>query len=515
MSTFTFTRRDFSTTIMPPLDYTVESYSRSVQGGSKQAAVSATGSRQAIFELIEFLRAPVEIFDEKHDFRWNGYISEVRIDWGGVRYGVSLDTMSNKVAVAYTSGFVRYTTNWSTDTTSATEYGTKEYLDSLSEVSDAKALQLRDTSLASTKYPIPSIRSGQAQEETRKVLILCKGWRDTLDWRYYANDAGLESYEVLGTNAGREIGEDDRPIYAQAFQLTSSTGWNATTIWIRLYKVGSPVDNFQIALKSDSAGDPGTTLASATVGGADVTTSGTWTEFTLSASVALSTSTTYWIHSSRSGAIDTDNYYVIGNNPENGYEGGDPKYYNTNLSAWVDASHKGDQNFRVIGNQSTTEQITTLITQVGEFFTGSQIDDASGVNTFPYRYGDNRALWELEKLLDTGSTNDRRLIYDVTRARLLRVYEEPAAPTEAETSYALNSRGTLFSPYGREVPPSECTVGVWCRLMDVLPASVDVSRISSPDLFFIEEAEYRADTDEYTIVRARNEEDVFVIGGIE
>jgi hypothetical protein len=338
---------------------------------------------------------------------------------------------------------------------------------------------------------------------------------DTLDWRNYTNNKGLESYETLGSKApGREIGEDERPIFAQAFQLSSATGWTATSIWIRLWKRGSPADNFQLALKSNSAGEPGTTLASATLAGGDVSRSADWVEFTLSVPVALSTGTTYWIHCSRSGSIDLDNYYIVGVNVDQGYANGDPKYFNTDLNAWVDASHKGDLNFRVMGDTATDEQIEDLVTNVGEFFTGVDIIDESGVATNAYRNGDRTALYDLLLLLETGTSNDRRLLCDVTRGRVLRVYEEPAPPVNSADAHSLTGPGSLYTAYGREVLPADCTAAVWCNLGDVIPATVDLSRIADPSLFFIEEAEYNALENTYRIVRTRDQRDVFALGGL-
>ena len=366
--------------------------------------------------------------------------------------------------------------------------------------------------LQAHKYPTPTIHFNPGGRQER-ALIICRGWLDTLDWRYWANAAGLEKYEHLGSEV-REIGEDDRPIFAQSFQLSSSSGWTATTIWIRLYKVGSPTDNLVVSLKSDSAGDPGTTLASKAIAGADVGSRMAWTEFELSSPVALSTGTTYWIHVARSGSISLSNYFVIGLNIENGYENGSPEYYNTNLSKWVSAEHKGEMNFRVLGNLSTTTQIEQLISGIGAFFNGTEIVNVSGVNTQPYRDGDRRGLYELRKYLETGTTNDRRLLCEVTRGRVLRVFEEPARPAVSTSAYRLSGRGRLFSPKGREAEPSDCTVGVWANLADVVPASVDLSRISDPSLFFIEEAEYDAELDRYRIVRTRDQGDVFDIGGV-
>ena len=60
-----------------------------------------------------------------------------------------------------------------------------------------------------------------------------------------------------------------------------------------------------------------------------------------------------------------------------------------------------------------------------------------------------------------------------------------------------------------------CPVGIWCHLVDVIPASVDLSMVSDPNLFFIEEAEYDVAKGLYRILRSHNQFNAFDIGGIE
>lgn len=517
MSSFIFQNRNLTDAIMPQLNYKVRGYSNNVIGGPLSATVEAIGGRNALFDLIEALRCPVIIYDDLHNPRWWGFISSVTIYWDKVRYSVSIDKMCNKIAVAFTDSNLRYTTAYSSDTDSTTEYGTKEILLSRSEISETNALQLRDTELQRTKYPIPVIKFGGSG--SNKAVIECRSWLDTLDWRYYTNLSGKESYETLG-EGGREIGEDDRPIFAQSFQIASASGWDATEIWLHCYKYpGSvpPVDNLLATLHADNAGNPAAAvLATGTVAAANIDDQASWIKFVLSVSVTFSTSTTYWLKVARSGAVSATAYYMVDSNRDAGYPRGLSKVYNTNKSTWSEEGGRwGDMNFIIIGDLATTAQISTLITNIGEFFAGSVIENASGVNTNPYRNGDNTAYFELLKLLRTGTTNDRRLLCEVTKQRYLRVYEEPIKPTNILNAYKLNGAGQLIDPYGVKVEPAECPVGIWCALQDVVPSSVDVSKLANPSPFFVEEAEYNPDNNSYNIMRTRDQSNVFEIGGIE
>jgi hypothetical protein len=510
-------QRDFTDlAVQPDVNLEVERYSRSVFGGPKRAKIQATGKAEELFELVNQLRVPIEIINNTGDCVWNGYVHSVSINTAIGTYNVSLDSMSNNIAVAYTdSDNLRHTTDWASDTGSEDEYGTKELLLSKADITDGDATQTRNVYLENSKYPIPSIRFRGGNTGT--AILDCRGWYETLEWKYYENLTGKESYEDLG-RGGREVGEDDRPIMAQSFQIKSTTAWDATSIWLRVWYQGSaapPTDNLVVSLKSDNAGVPGTTLASSTLAPSAFSGYADWIEFELSTPVTLSPSTTYWIHVEKSNAITPTKYYMVDTNYDAGYERGTLFLYNTNTSSWGEDIHRdwGDMLFIVAGDTATTTQITTLVTNCGQFLQGTIIEDASGLDSNAYRDGDSSGLYEIERLLKSGTTNDRRLLCEVSRNRYLRVYEEDAEPDIGD-SYAINKNGQLLTSVLAPVDPTLCTVGIWCHLQDVIPASVDFSLVSNPSLFFIDEAEYDVRTGEYNILATRNQEKLLDIGGV-
>ena len=514
----TLFNRNFSDMIVQPeLEFTIDRYSWSVKGGPLTATIQAKGSREELFKLVNHLRAPVEIINELGEAVWWGYLSELTIHLSGINYGVDLETMFNNVAVAYTDQDIRFTTQWSGDADSIADYGQKEILLSKSDVTEADALQCRDTNLANTKFPIPTVKFSSGDVET--ATLTCKGWYKTLEWRYYSNAVGKESYEVIG-EGGREIGEDDRPALAQSFQIEAVTAWAASSIWLRPWKQGTggglPVDNLLVYIKTDNGGIPGTTLASALMSGGDIGTSAEWLEFVLDTEVTLQPGTTYWIHITRSGSVDETAYFMVETNVNAGYPRGHLYLWNTATNSWgVDiwGGTWGDLLFMLVGTIETTEQIASLVTAIGEFFSGIILEDASGLESNPFRDGDTVAQYELEKLLTTGTINDRRLLCEVTRSRYLRVYEEPAAPAQPSASYALNADGLLMMENLTLMDQSLCPVGIWCHLQDVIPASVDLSMVADPSLFLIEEAEYDVKDGKYNILATREQSDAMDIGG--
>lgn len=509
----TIGRRDFTElAIQPELTFIVEEYSFKAVGGPAMATINATGERAKLFEMINHLRAPIKISNDKGDAVWWGYIESVNINLDDIGFGVNIDSMSNDVAVAYTSDFLRFTTQWDSDADSVAEYGEKELLITMADATAADALQRRDTYLAGAKYPIPVLNTSGASSNSCRIT--CRGWLDTLEWKYYSNATGKEAYED-DKGDRREIGEDDRPIAAQSFQIAAGTAWTANSIWLPVWKEGAPTDNLIVSLYSDSGGSPGTSLASASKAGADIGEYSEWTEFVLSSAYELQPATTYWIRIARSGVVDADNFFFVGKNTDAGYPRGSVKLYNTNLGAWVaePETWHGDLLFRVTGVTETTEQINAILSSCGQFFSGIIIEDESGVSTNPYRDGDSTALYELEQLLLTGTNNNRRLLCEVTPELYLRVYEEPARPGKPSESYALGKGGILMAQYLTPIEQEYCPVGIWCHLADIIPSTVDLSIIADPNLFFIEESSFNPERGGYNINATRNQADIWNVGG--
>ena len=113
----------------------VQRYSKNVIGGPKKATLIATGSELDLWEFVEMIRYAVQLVDnDQAKPVWWGYIAKVTIKTeSGLQYGVSIDSMANKIAIAYTYNKERVTTVWDNDTTSQTEFGIKQMLVSAHE----------------------------------------------------------------------------------------------------------------------------------------------------------------------------------------------------------------------------------------------------------------------------------------------------------------------------------------------------------------------------------------------
>ncbi|MFP4344258.1 MAG: hypothetical protein ACLFU8_06170 [Anaerolineales bacterium] len=195
-------KRDFSDPVgFPDLQFSPQRYGWAALGGPDFAEIAVAGEARGLWSLLNWLRAPVEITDERDVPVWWGYVDEIVVQVGAIEVGVSLRYMVNRVAVTYSyvppgSSTVgtRATTGWVQDDDSVATYGTKELLDSRDGATAAAAEARRDAILARLKYPIPTARVlGGA--ETLEARLLCRGWWSTLDWTYYTN-SGTASVET-------------------------------------------------------------------------------------------------------------------------------------------------------------------------------------------------------------------------------------------------------------------------------------------------------------------------------
>jgi hypothetical protein len=199
----------------PDYDFDVERYSHHAVGGPKQARIRVKGNDIDLWKLVEYLRCPIKIYSEEGDAVWWGYIAHTEAIVRGVdnltgnyvRVGATVETMYNKVAVAYnkvdvTTGIMdRDTTTWADDEVSQTEYGIRELLWSASAATQTHAEAARDAKLSQVKYPQAIITP--QNESTPQGMLICHGWWDTLGWQYYAND-GTVSVDTA-TQAGTII----------------------------------------------------------------------------------------------------------------------------------------------------------------------------------------------------------------------------------------------------------------------------------------------------------------------
>jgi hypothetical protein len=175
----------------PRLQFIPRTYSWQAVGGPHVATIDAVGPAIARWELFNLLRCPVEIYNDQGEIVWWGYVADVEVSEGAITARASIDTLVNRVAVAYaytseanTVG-ERATTAYAQDDLSVDEYGTFERLESSGTSNPTAADAQRDQFLAQYRYPtvVTEIRPG---ENKPSATVQCRGWFTTLSRRMWA-----------------------------------------------------------------------------------------------------------------------------------------------------------------------------------------------------------------------------------------------------------------------------------------------------------------------------------------
>ena len=389
-------------------------------------------------EYLALIGNYVELLDTTGQGKWLGLINNVRVPYGQMTLQTNLDDMYNSVKVISTLGSKNIATDWVEDNISIKTYGRKQKLLTVSEKTESEINTLANKYLTLYKEPNTSLDvAGMGGDE---VVIGVIGLIQTLDWVYYANDKGYEGYVETGSG-GREIGEDDRPKFAQQVRLLSADGWSVKKIRIRPWKHpenNPPTDDLIVKLCDDNSGVPGTALATITIPASDIGTSSDWMEKEFPSAVSLNSSTVYWITIERSGTVDADKYFMVDTNLDLGYPRGDPYLWYTNFSSWKVAPQKGDLNFELIGMGSAKDQIENIVTNCGQFLSGVEFQAGFTTETRVFREGNNTALYELKELLKLES--NRAIAYvDGNRKLICKLL--PTEPSEDSNYYYLCSDG--------------------------------------------------------------------------
>lgn len=490
-------------------------FSRSAQWGPKAAEIAVRGNERALFTLIDWLRYGVTIRDQNGGPAWWGFVNEMEIAVGPHTFGLSLDTMANRIAVAYTaiaagqtSGGDRATTLWEQDDLSVTEFGTKERLLSLSDAKSDTADRYRDAALLARKLPVPTIALSQGGGLS--ATLRCRGWQDILNWRYVQNAGEGARYIYVQSDGETLVSTGANTAYAQTFQLGGAFGAKLTTIQIRARTLGSPSANLNCDIWTDGGSAPGTLLATRALAPGALSASTDWRTFDFtSANLTLTSATTYWIVVY--GATNSSNAYEVGVSTAQGYGGGTGWTAPTvtwGVSAW-------DMFFQVNGTRDTTDVIRDLVTTYGNgIFSTVVAESQANVVGSAYGDGDSRALALIEDQLNAGTSSSLRMLAKIAPDRSISLDPEPGAPLSGfNPSYLIYPDGAIRTVYGIPVDPWMCPCGGWARLQGVIPAAVDSNTLASVKTLFIEEAEYDVGSNRLTLT-PRGQSDVFDFGGV-
>ena len=461
--TVLFHSRDFQPITQPRFTFKPLACSWRAMGGPERARIAVFGDRRALPSLSALLGVPITIHDPHGDPYWWGYLHGVSFHDGRLVHGLNLERLANRVAVLYTlpactpagwEGITPRMTPWAEDLASQSLYGVHERILELVGVSESGALAYRDTELALNAYPHWAV--GRPAAGGPSVILECRGWYETLAWRYYACDIGYlgnihssPGVTPLGTWAVRSL--------AQSF--TPASSWSVESVGLRLRIAGSGHDDqFKVEICVDTGGQPGAALGMVLAAPSGLPAGMEWTELALDNPILLNTSTLYWLVLSRSGTPDDVNYYIIDLDEELGFSGGTLKLWDG--ITWQTREPDADLVFALNGNTETTAQMAAIVADAGQFLSGTRIETPSGVFTCPWHEGRMSALAELEALLALGDSDGPELLARVDENRNL-VVERKLRSGEADWQVVID--GSLVDKYGVKQPRWRPLAGRWLK----------------------------------------------------
>lgn len=294
---------------------------------------------------------------------------------------------------------------------------------------------------------------------------------------------------------------------AQSFSLPVSVSWPLYAIAIKARRVGAPVDSLQIQLCADAAGVPGTVLATGTVVGSTLGTNFDWINVVMTGAVTITYGTTYWIVVTRTGANSASVFYIIAVDETLTYPRGLLKVWDG--AGYVARDPDAEMLFRVSSVREHSLQLADIITASGQFLTGVDVIDTTGISTVPYRVGGLTAQAEVERLVESGYSTGERMLVDVTSDLKLRIKKRPVS--SADQNLLMGSDGRLLNMASAPLEPGVLPAGRWVDIQGIPP---NVGALTGLSPFFVERAEFDCTANQLRL-EPEGTPDAFSIGDIQ
>ena len=196
MPGFTVQFQDRNNTYVQPMGVAItpRRWSARAISGPDYAEIEIVGAESALWQFAEWLRYGVQIRNLNGKLVWWGFLHEVRLDIPGATVGVTLDGVSNRISTRYShkssTGLDTSYTAWAQDEQSVLKYGQLELQENQGDSDEAAAIRQRDGLLAQNGH-VRGIAAPSRAETELGVLLVCRGWYETLNWKYYDQPQGF------------------------------------------------------------------------------------------------------------------------------------------------------------------------------------------------------------------------------------------------------------------------------------------------------------------------------------
>jgi hypothetical protein len=259
-----------------------------------------------------------------------------------------------------------------------------------------------------------------------------------------------------------DIGAVDQRRYVEwFFYYTYSTSYVINEIGIWLARQGNPVDSVQVeAWLVDGSGNILSFLGLGSVVASSVPTTFGRVSVSIATTTLVASGSRIKIRVSRTGAVDAFNFVRMQIDPSRSdyavdvYDSSNVKTDYTS-SAVFDATPSGE----------SAAQIKQIVTSVGQFITGVDTLETTGVYSPVNRDGDNTAYDIIAAICEAGCDDGRRVSVEISRDRRLRIRREQ---NKNQQTYLINRDGELIYGVTRAIRKNQAVVGVWAKFQDAI-----------------------------------------------
>ena len=184
------------------LDVRPQNWAAIAKGGCWDADIDITGPLNELAGLTAWLGYQVEIVNENGTAVWWGDVQTVEIVSNGVRKGISLDRMANRVQLRYSQkqtggGVASVDTAWTDDTLSQAAYGVWERrITPERDMTTNEATAMQATALMTLANPHYTLAPDAGQPAAR---LLCTGYWQRNKREYHYEARGLVEHNTSGT----------------------------------------------------------------------------------------------------------------------------------------------------------------------------------------------------------------------------------------------------------------------------------------------------------------------------
>ena len=436
-------------------NWQVDSMEWALPGGAQSALISSVGLNPALINqrlLRSWLGREVNIYDESAQAIWQGWIEEINLNVNRLHTSWSTQHLLSRVRARYPlvskvlQPIIQWQySEWAENAERLQALGAKEALINLDMVDAITAQQAAMYHLENQGQSAANGLTLLEEAGDPHLEIKARGWWRRLDWSLDGEEGALITH-LPDEKSQQSLGISGHERLAQSF-MTGADPFQLGHIWLRINKIGNPMDGLRVKICSDNAGAPGNMLSSDTVSVEYIKNGWQWMFWRLEADVELSPNTRYWLVAERSGALDNNNSYAVETDDGSGYAGGECLVWNG--SNWVFINQ--DLRFCLMAVADPTELMQEVAEQevAAGVLHGVQIWQESGLRIPRWRElaFTRRAI--LEYWLSLGSENDVELSALVNAQRVLEVF---ALPRMDAIPLRLGGEGSLSLSSGVQLP---------------------------------------------------------------